>query len=281
MPKIDRTKKVVATQTAEPVKAAAKKPYDETTQVVPTAETPAAAQTTTAVAVKGKFANTSLVSPTAPVITAPSTGDKLPWLRFYSTRSKNAADVKRQIKTIDEGEAYLALPDEDGNTSYHAVSDFFLVDAREYYTEVKLVGSDYKLLRAATSKPEDDDALQREIVATVLVVLDDAVVPAVASFRGAKAPAAQTMVAAVQESRDWRAVVGAFNYSLRTSKRNGFNYVTARADVRPIDAKQAKLLNAWFNDETSQEQADQVHEGWRNKCREIECVAAGENESAA
>jgi len=270
MPKINRGPRKVEAEVVE-------------TPAAPPAKNPDAAPTTaTAIAVKSSFGESNLIGSAVVPISAP-TSESVPWLKFFDHKAKNAQQVQRALPNIDTGHPYVQVPGPDGNARFYSVSDFLIVSAREFYTDTAFVGGEMVLRRATLTEPEDEDPdMKREIVATILVVTPDGVVPAVASFRSGKAPAAQTMVAAVRDTGNWAAVVGTLRTSTRTVKKGknaGHNYTLANADTRPIDAVTAQKLRAWGDDPAAQTAAGRVQEAWKNKCRDIESVAADESAS--
>lgn len=241
-------------------------PEPEQTNAEPEPE--ANAETSTAV-VKYDFGQSNLA---VAKISAPSTGEKVPWLSFFHPNAKAALEVRSQIKGISEGRAYVGVPTDDGQMTYLSVDEIFLVSAEEFYTETKQIGQDYKTLRA--SRSQTDPKLSREIVCTVLCVTSKGLIPAVCSFRGAKSNAAQVLAHAAREAGDWRAHVGTLRYEMRTSKTNGLNYWIVDAELRSIDAVTAKKLNSFFASEEMQEMASNVHRTWLAKCAEHDRMAS-------
>lgn len=223
----------------------------------------------TAVAVKAAAASL----PVVPVIDAglPSGGAKMPWLRFWNERAKNAADVKAAIPGITSGRAYLARPTDKG-TEFCEITVFQIAAATLFFTETKLAaGGNMKLIRAQLEEPaRTDKDLSRDIVALVVAHTATGVYPCIASFRKAAAPAAQLLLNAAQEAGDWRAVVAPLKYTLRTAKGSGFNYTLVESVPTPINAKQAKALA-----KLSAKAMDEAFEGYELKCAEIMQVVNG------
>lgn len=263
MPKIKDKDKAAPTTTPEAEQP--KKPLFRTTENrEPAPEQPQPGPTTALV--KHEWDQQTAVVPISP----PSSGEKVPWLRFYSGNAKNAADVRKALRNINEGEAYLAIP-EDGSTQYVELRDFFLVQCREFYTKMELNGMDYKLTAATLADPGRDSGYDRELIAFCLALVDGELIPCVASFRGAKAPAAQQMYHAIQSAGgNWRAVVGSLNYTLRTAKKSGRNYTIANAEIRPIDARVAGIYKVWDDDADAKDEASRVYTSYKAKCAEIE-----------
>lgn len=265
MPRLPRKNSGVATS-AEPIQA--------TTVATPAPSNPEPTPTPTPSTgvVKRGFDGPSAITP----ISAPSAGERVPWLRFFSGRSKNAADIRKALPGIAEGQAFIVEPTPSGN-AYHYVKAMWLHAAKEYHVEKSYNGIDgYKVERVSLTPPADRmSKLKREIVAVCLVQTDSGLIACVGVFDGPRAPAAQLMAAAIAENGggDWRAIVGTITSTPRTSK-GGYPYVEARADTRSVSADDARALLHWTNDPDEAAVAESVLTTWRQKCSELEKLAA-------
>lgn len=209
----------------------------------------------------------SAVAPLAP-ISAPGSGDTVPWLRFHHSNAKNFGEVARALPSLPQGHAYVAEPTATG-TTYHNVKAFWLFAAQEFYVTKTYDGREYTIVNVSRKQNRADAKQGREIVALVLAVTDVGIIPCVAVFDKARCVVVQGLAQAVLErGGNWREVLVTPQYQPRTGK-SGYTYVEVNGAPRAVNADEARALHAWLGDADEQEVAEATHVAWRAKVNEL------------
>lgn len=244
------------------------------TATAPQPPAPPAPATTTAVAkpVVSGFASLAPI----PRISTPSSGEKVPWLTFYSDKSRDAVAMSKSLGHLTNGQAVLKMPDGEGGYVYHRVERFQVAALKEYYTQHQFTPpNEYTITRAALQN-DAERSLDTDIVALVLCHLDAGVVAAVAQFRKSHAVAAQVMAREIgDQGGDWQRVVGDLTYEQRIGKSK-YPYVVVSASTRSISAEEFSALQTWLSDPDAQAEGNKVIEAFKNKCASIEAVLTKE-----
>lgn len=212
----------------------------------------------------------------APVATlsAPGTGEKLPWLYFYNARQKVAGDVRKKHPGIAEGQPFVIEPTPGGN-QYFLANDVLLFAAKEFFVESRYDGAQYETLRVSLTENREDRALERHIVAVVLAITPDGLIPTLCVATKAKATAFLQLASEIKDKGgDWRQVVATLRFSQRTSGK-GFAYSVVTAEVRGPSVDEVRQLGHYLADPDEATLAQKVLAAWKSKCQELETMARG------
>lgn len=211
----------------------------------------------------------------APVValSAPSTGEKLPWLYFFNARQKIAGAVRGKHPGIAEGQPYVIEPAANG-AFYHLCNDVMLFAAKEFHVESRYDGASYETIRVALTENREDRTLERHVVAVVLAMTPDGLIPCLTVATKAKATAFQQMASEIKDKGDWRQVVATLRFSQRTSGK-GFAYSVVTAETRSPSVDEVRQLGHYLNDPDEATLAAKVVAAWKSRCQELETMARG------
>lgn len=190
---------------------------------------------------------------------AVESSSSVPYVGWSPMKGDKMSDFK--ALGIAPGEPYLSR---DGGVEHLDPFRFLLLDAFQCWASTD---SSYNTLSVVTSKPTGRTDPHKELIETlILVVLDDEIVPALATFRGPKSTAAKTAIDTLKAASqaEWGKRSDAHKATMklpypfarfastvslrrRTSKSTGEHYVEAKATTAPTDGSLISLMGDTFS----------------------------------
>lgn len=227
-------------------------------------------------------------------ITLPE-ASRTPYVQFVSSKSKNYGELLGKIPSLREGEPVLVQP-----APAHPVKlspmKYFLLHATEFWGQYNQLG---ELVAVSSTKPEPTNGGPRydqTIEATVLVVLEDRLVPAQVRFKSTKCPAVYPAIRAMEEAktpawgkkgddyaftlkidRPWGRFTCSANRTTRTNREKGTEYQTMEAVVNPTSAADLTKLVKFLQDKDAMALLQDVAAQYRKR---VEAAKAKELQPA-
>jgi hypothetical protein len=173
-------------------------------------------------------------------------GGGVPFVQVCHPSCRRMQAITRAIPKIREGDVVVV----NGET-IRPVLRLHMLHGAQYWAE--MAPDDGQLLEVSRTRPTDpDSSLAEHIESLILAYTSDGILAAKATWRKTRAPLAKVMVAALQEREGlWFEFTGTPRIEDRTS-RDGIAYKIVTADIAPINADDARLLQTWLDDENEQ-----------------------------
>jgi hypothetical protein len=194
-------------------------------------------------------------------------GGGVPFVQVYHPSCRRMQAITRAYPQTREGDVLLI----DGETIL-PVLRLHMIHAAQYYTRMAV--EDGRLLEVSRTRPVDGSSfLEEHIESLLLAYTPERLLTAKATWRKTRAPLAKVMAAELRKRENrWLEFVGSPRTENRTSG-TGIAYSIVTADVAPINADDARRLQAWFAEEKAQQAFARVKADYEQRLESLEAMA--------